>query len=141
MQGPCLQQLRASLAKGGNAHATDDKGCPALVAACAATSPACVAALLDSEADPNAAHEGATALMWCVGLRGRATPSTQAACAALLLNRGADRRDALAWCGDCGSSQLRAALETPETALRDGAVVLAAVENNGDDRVQGRRNV
>ena len=85
--------LRALIAKGGNADATDGKGCPALVAACAATAPACVAALLDSDADPNAAHEGATALMWCVGLRGRATSSKQAACAALLLNRGADRRD------------------------------------------------
>ena len=73
--------------------------------------------------------------MWCVGLRGRATASNQAAFAALLLNRGADRRDARAWCGDCGSSQLRAALETPETALRDGAVVLAAVEKNDEDAV------
>ena len=127
--------LRALLAKGGNADATDDKGCPALVAACAATSPACVAALLDSDADPNITYEGATALSWCVGLRGRATASNQAACADLLLNRGADRRDALAWCGDCGSSQLRAALETPETASRDGAVVLAAVENNDGDRI------
>ncbi len=127
--------LRALLAKGGSADATDANGCPALVAACAATAPACVAALLDSDADPNATHEGATALSWCVGLRGRATASTQAACAALLLNRGADRRDARAWCGDCGSSQLRAALETPETALRDGAVVLAAVEKNDEDAV------
>ena len=62
--------LRALLAKGGNADATDANGCPALVAACAATAPACVAALLDSDADPNATHEGATALSWCVGLRG-----------------------------------------------------------------------
>ena len=31
--------------------------------------------------------------------------------------------------------QLRAALETPETALRDGAVVLAAVEKNDEDAV------
>ena len=62
--------LRALIAKGGNADATDAKTVLPR-AACAATSPACVAALLDSDADPNAAHEGVTSLMWCVGLRGR----------------------------------------------------------------------
>jgi len=134
--------LRALLAKCGSADAADSKGCPAVVAGCAASSPDCVSVLLEGGADPDATCDGATPLMWCVGMRGQATAATQAACAALLLNRGANRhgkdnegRNALAWCGNCGSPSLRAALETPETAARDGTVVLAAVDKNDGDAV------
>ena len=98
-------------------------GCPPLVAAAAAGSGACVAALLAADGvDVDATcAKGSTALMRCVGFDERcaarhgapaAAPAKQAAAAIALLRKGADRglqdrfgKSALTWCRTQGGSK------------------------------------